>query len=298
MLPDHFQQAWSAFLGEKNEAELLRWFLEEDLVQIGRFVRITYWHLKIQLIYNRLFFTNLQFVSRLKKADLEEIAQFLSDIVAIKFKGNPSVGANLGIALLTLDYKLIEEIVMNTIKQTRVDMLDDESIKQIVMDFGRLRAAEKAEKLITEGKVTRIGPLKFSVVGYHDTYTISIENDIVKCTCPGYAQRGLCSHSIAVLREYWETQLEKKIRESSLPGIQRMLRIADELEMTHLTARIISIIEEPQFNLAKKLSDSDVEDLAYFLWNVSYNPPPFMRGTIDSILALVPSSRIGNRSVK
>ena len=31
---------------------------------------------------------------------------------------------------------------------------------------------------------------------------------------------------------------------------------------------------------------------------VSKSPPPFMSGTIDSIFALVPSSRIGKRSVR
>jgi hypothetical protein len=31
---------------------------------------------------------------------------------------------------------------------------------------------------------------------------------------------------------------------------------------------------------------------------VSKRPPPFISGTIDSILALVPSSRIGKRSVR
>ena len=31
---------------------------------------------------------------------------------------------------------------------------------------------------------------------------------------------------------------------------------------------------------------------------VSYNPPPFISGTIEYIFALVPTSRIGNRSVR
>ncbi|SHV36489.1 Uncharacterised protein [Mycobacteroides abscessus subsp. abscessus] len=31
---------------------------------------------------------------------------------------------------------------------------------------------------------------------------------------------------------------------------------------------------------------------------VSYSPPPAINGTMESILALVPSSRIGNRSVR
>ena len=31
---------------------------------------------------------------------------------------------------------------------------------------------------------------------------------------------------------------------------------------------------------------------------VSNSPPPFIKGTIESIFALVPTSRIGNRSVR
>ena len=31
---------------------------------------------------------------------------------------------------------------------------------------------------------------------------------------------------------------------------------------------------------------------------VSNKPPPFIKGTMDNILALVPTSRIGNKSVK
>lgn len=249
-LPPHFNDAWSEFLSEKS-AEVLGWLLEEStsLVEIGRFVSVTYWHKKLQILYNNFFFGNQLFLNKLGKATLEEIAQFVYEIARIKFKKNELLGVNLGYALLTLHSW------------------------GFVMDANAQFAAEKAERLISQGKVICVNPIQFSVVGDHGVYTVFIENDVVKCTCPGYRSEGICTHSIAVFKRNWERLLEMKIRDASLFAIQKMLRTAEELEMKDLTAKIIGIIEEPQFNLTKKLSESNARDLAYFLWNIPHNPP-------------------------
>lgn len=248
-LPSHFNDAWSEFLSEKS-AEVMAWLLEEStpLDKIGKFVSVTYWHKKLQILYNNFFFGNQLFLNKLGKATLEEIAKFLYEIARIKFRKNQLIGVKLARSLLTLQHR------------------------GFILDARPWEAAEKAERLILQGRVLCINPIQFSVAGDHGIYTVFIEDNIVKCTCTGYKSFGFCTHSMAVFKKNWEKLLEMKIRNASLSAIQRMLRVADELELEGLTAKIMSIIEEPQFNITQKVSDANAMDLAYFLWNILFVP--------------------------
>jgi hypothetical protein len=58
---------------------------------------------------------------------------------------------------------------------------------------------DKALKLIAAGRVERLVPQRFNVVGDHGTYNVvQAPNGSVSCSCPGFRSRGRCSHSEAV----------------------------------------------------------------------------------------------------
>ncbi len=59
---------------------------------------------------------------------------------------------------------------------------------------------EKAQRLLKAGRVERIGPQRFNVVGDHGTYNVVQAPDgRISCSCPGFRSRGRCSHSAAVM---------------------------------------------------------------------------------------------------
>ncbi len=59
---------------------------------------------------------------------------------------------------------------------------------------------EKAKRLVEAGRVERIGPNRFNVVGDHGTYNVVKAPDgRISCSCPGFRSRGRCSHSAAVM---------------------------------------------------------------------------------------------------
>ncbi len=75
----------------------------------------------------------------------------------------------------------------------------------------------KAERIISEGRVVRISPYMFYVIGDHGKYFVYVDKSKVKCLCPGYRKRGYCSHSISVLlillRKEYREALEKGLRD-------------------------------------------------------------------------------------
>ncbi len=59
---------------------------------------------------------------------------------------------------------------------------------------------EKAYELIMKKRIERVGEEFYNVVGEHGTYTVARKIDgSVSCSCPGFRQKGKCSHSFAVL---------------------------------------------------------------------------------------------------
>jgi hypothetical protein len=59
---------------------------------------------------------------------------------------------------------------------------------------------EKARRLVEAGRVERIGPNRFNVVGDHGTYNvIQAPDGRISSSYPGFRSRGRCSHSAAVV---------------------------------------------------------------------------------------------------
>lgn len=68
---------------------------------------------------------------------------------------------------------------------------------------------QKAERLIRQGRVTRVSPILDLVRGYHcaptypQGYTVEkLDSGVWVCECDGFRKRrvGLCAHIVAVMR--------------------------------------------------------------------------------------------------
>ena len=58
---------------------------------------------------------------------------------------------------------------------------------------------EKAIKLAQSGRVENLGNGAYNVIGDHGTYTVMQDYaGKLSCNCPGYLQKGRCSHVEAV----------------------------------------------------------------------------------------------------
>ena len=62
------------------------------------------------------------------------------------------------------------------------------------------RMIAKAQKLLRSRRVERLSDDLFNVVGDHGTYTVAQSYDgKISCNCPGFLNKGRCSHVTAVL---------------------------------------------------------------------------------------------------
>ncbi len=62
------------------------------------------------------------------------------------------------------------------------------------------RLVEKALRMLRTGRVESMGGGRFNVIGDHGTYNVVQAPDgRVSCTCPGFREKRICSHSTAVL---------------------------------------------------------------------------------------------------
>ena len=62
------------------------------------------------------------------------------------------------------------------------------------------RLVEKAQRMLRTGRVESMGGGRFNVIGDHGTYNVVQKPDgKVSCTCPGFREKRICSHSTAVL---------------------------------------------------------------------------------------------------
>ena len=59
---------------------------------------------------------------------------------------------------------------------------------------------DKAERLIKAGRIERLDSGHYNVIGDHGTYTLVVRDNRVYCTCPGFREKGVCSHSLAVMK--------------------------------------------------------------------------------------------------
>jgi len=61
------------------------------------------------------------------------------------------------------------------------------------------KVLDKAKRLIKNGQVEQLDNGRYNVIGYHGTYNVVETPDgKMACNCPGYRDKGSCSHSTAV----------------------------------------------------------------------------------------------------
>lgn len=59
---------------------------------------------------------------------------------------------------------------------------------------------EKALKLANSGRVEFLDNNVYNVIGDHGTYTVALDyTGKLSCNCPGFLQKGKCSHAVAVM---------------------------------------------------------------------------------------------------
>lgn len=57
----------------------------------------------------------------------------------------------------------------------------------------------KAAWLLEEGRVVKISPYLYYVIGKRNRHMVRYENGRFVCTCKGFKNKGICSHVMAVL---------------------------------------------------------------------------------------------------
>ena len=61
------------------------------------------------------------------------------------------------------------------------------------------KVVEKAKRLIKNGQVELLDNNRYNVIGDHGTYNVvETPEGKMACNCPGYRDKGNCSHSTAV----------------------------------------------------------------------------------------------------
>jgi hypothetical protein len=61
------------------------------------------------------------------------------------------------------------------------------------------KVIEKARRLIKNGQVEQLDNGRFNVIGDHGTYNVvETPRGEMACNCPGFRDKGSCSHSTAV----------------------------------------------------------------------------------------------------
>lgn len=65
-------------------------------------------------------------------------------------------------------------------------------------NYAYQRMINKAAWLITTGRVVRISNYMFYVMGRRNRHIVKLGGNKLACTCPGYKERSMCSHVVAV----------------------------------------------------------------------------------------------------
>ena len=61
------------------------------------------------------------------------------------------------------------------------------------------KVMEKAKRLVKNGQVELLDNGRFNVIGDHGTYNVvETPHGFMACNCPGFRDKGSCSHSTAV----------------------------------------------------------------------------------------------------
>lgn len=86
-------------------------------------------------------------------------------------------------------------------QETREDKVDKrgEEGKVDLSEEALNRMISKAAWLLEEGRVVKISPYLYYVIGKRNKHMVRYENGRFVCTCKGFKKKGICSHVMAVL---------------------------------------------------------------------------------------------------
>ena len=68
------------------------------------------------------------------------------------------------------------------------------------MDSGMVSKIEKARRYAEERDRVRFAQFEVAFRGDHNTYSVAFDNGKWQCGCRFFAQRGVCSHTMAMER--------------------------------------------------------------------------------------------------
>ncbi|RLE78738.1 MAG: hypothetical protein DRJ51_09030 [Thermoprotei archaeon] len=99
--------------------------------------------------------------------------------------------------------------------------------KRVDRDYSD-KVLQKADKLIREGRVMKISEQFFYVIGDHGKYFVDVKGSSIRCNCPGFKNRGFCSHSVAVLltmlREDYAKTLDAAVKKRLQENLELIKR--------------------------------------------------------------------------
>ncbi len=84
-----------------------------------------------------------------------------------------------------------------------------------MMDSAMISKIQKARQYAQERDRIRFESFEVAFQGNHDTYTVTYDHGTWNCTCRFFAQRGICSHTMAL-----EHILQGMVEPVQLPEIQ------------------------------------------------------------------------------
>jgi hypothetical protein len=87
------------------------------------------------------------------------------------------------------------------------------------------RLVSKAAWLIHEGRIVRISDVLYYVVGRKNRHLVRVEGGKLSCTCNGYRERGICSHTIAVSTIMRLTSGREYLGETLRMRVERELKL-------------------------------------------------------------------------
>lgn len=91
-----------------------------------------------------------------------------------------------------------------------------------------MKIINKAAWLLSEGRVVRISPYMYYVIGRNSKHLVKYENGRFTCTCKGFESKGFCSHVLAVttLSELKDasTLLDEAVRQRVLKELKALSR--------------------------------------------------------------------------
>lgn len=78
------------------------------------------------------------------------------------------------------------------------------------MDSGLISKVQKARRYAQEPERITFKKFEVSFQGEHNTYTVTFDQGQWHCECNFFAQRGICSHIMALERVLGQMLLEEK----------------------------------------------------------------------------------------